>query len=82
MKVLNLYTTLGCHLCATALEEIDKVIDAFPGVTVKEVEIADSDELLEAYGVRIPVIRLEGSEQELGWPFDSVAVRQYLSEAL
>ena len=27
-------------------------------------------QLLERYGVRIPVLRIAGCERELGWPFD------------
>ena len=30
---------------------------------------ARTDQLIERYGVRIPVVRLEGSKRELGWPF-------------
>ena len=48
------------------------------GLRLKEIEIADSDRLIEHYGERIPVIRLENSEAELGWPFGHDTVENYL----
>ena len=58
------------------------------GFELKKIEISESEELVERYGIRIPVIRLrenlrgENSESvELGWPFDLDQLRQFLSVA-
>ena len=69
MKTLYLYTTSGCHLCEQA-EQLAHPILALLDYELEKVEIADSDELMDRYGIRIPVMRCEGSDQELGWPFD------------
>lgn len=79
MQKLFFYTSLGCHLCEQA-KTIAQPLAAELGLELAEVEIADSDELLEQYGVRIPVMQLEGSVRDLGWPFDERAARQYLSQ--
>ena len=47
---------------------------------VRPVEIADDEELLERYGVRIPVLRRLDTGEELDWPFDVAAVRRLVLE--
>lgn len=78
-QTLLLYTTTGCHLCEQAEAVLRSVAaDASaPGWT--PVEISDDPALVSAYGLRIPVIRLQGQEEDLGWPFDELAVRAYLA---
>ena len=78
---LFLYTTLGCHLCEQA-EAIAVPLCQQAGLALTEVEIADSDTLLERYGVRIPVVRLESTDAELGWPFDTPQLQVYLQQNL
>ncbi len=52
------------------------------GAPVETVEIADDEDLLERYGVRIPVLRHRETGGELDWPFDAAAVRRLvLSES-
>lgn len=80
--VLNFYTTLGCHLCELANEllfvsEIDALLKS-ANVVVKEIEISDDEALFKRYGVRIPVLRLDFVEEELGWPFDAEMLLAYL----
>ena len=77
MKV-SLFTTLGCHLCEDAVSILLELVDEL-NIELVEVEIADSDELVEKYGIRIPVILKEGASEDLGWPFDSDGARRYLS---
>ena len=69
---LVLYVTSGCHLCERAADLIRGAV-AVPFGTV---EIADDENLLERYGVRIPVLRRLDTEEELDWPFDAAAVRR------
>ena len=74
---VTLYTTLGCHLCEEALQLLQQVQQAGTELQVSEVEIADSDELIERYGIRIPVVADE-SGGELGWPFDLAGLQTFL----
>ncbi|MCB1823957.1 MAG: glutaredoxin family protein [Candidatus Competibacteraceae bacterium] len=73
--ILVLYTTSGCHLCEQA-ETLVRQQTAWVGT----VEIVDDAELLERYGVRIPVLRRPDTGGELNWPFDAAGVRRLLSD--
>lgn len=65
---LLLYTTAGCHLCEQAEALLD-VLKTQHQVSVEAVEISVSEELVEQYGIRIPVVKNKDTEEELGWPF-------------
>lgn len=73
-----LYSTSGCHLCELAKDILWPLLDEF-AVRLKEVDIADSDELIERYGVRIPVLVADNQTMELGWPFDQQQARGFLA---
>ncbi len=77
MKSVILYGTVGCHLCEDALALLQALPDDGRW-QLREVDISDSDELLERYGIRIPVVYIEESRQELGWPFDGEQLRLFL----
>ncbi|ROM50580.1 glutaredoxin [Pseudomonas poae] len=72
----QLLTTLGCHLCELAEEEIMPLVEH--GLMVELVDIADSEALFETYGLRIPVLRRVDTGAELGWPFDTEQVVSFL----
>ncbi len=76
-----LYTTAGCHLCEQA-EAILEPLASINQLTWKAVDIATSEALVEAYGLRIPVIKVEGAVDDIGWPFDESALLDYLSRHL
>ena len=76
MKVC-LYTTSGCHLCELALAQI-QTLQQQHDMTLTEVEIADSDTLLDRYGMRIPVITVEHCPDELAWPFSIDQLKSFL----
>lgn len=90
MNKLKLYTTSGCHLCELAQELLKPVIvnvcamNGLPSasITVFPIEISEDAALVERYGVRIPVIQFEGSDDELGWPFEPDRAFAFLSEQL
>ena len=73
--MLLLYTTSGCHLC----EQAEALLQS-AGALVETVEIADDEELLERYGVRIPVLRHRETGGELDWPFDAAAIQRWFNE--
>jgi hypothetical protein len=72
----QLFTTLGCHLCELAEEEIMPLVEH--GLMVELVDIADSEALFEAYSLTIPVLRRVDTGAELGWPFDTEQVVSFL----
>ncbi len=78
MHILTLYSTVGCHLCELAKEQIEPLLDGF-FCQLKEVDIADDEQLLKDYGVRIPVLMVNATCDELAWPFDSNNVAEFLS---
>lgn len=72
-------TTLGCHLCEVA-EEL--IVEHLPGlgVDVEAQDIAEDDQMVEKYGVRIPVLVCEISGQELAWPFDAAGLVSFIQQ--
>jgi len=49
------------------------------GIAVTEVDINSADELVQRYGLRIPVLADADSGRELGWPFGPEDVRRFLA---
>lgn len=72
----QLFGTLGCHLCEIAEAEIMPLVEH--GLLVELVDITDPDDLTEAYGLRIPVLRRIDLGTELDWPFDTQQVVTFL----
>ena len=70
-------TTLGCHLC----EQAEQLLTALQAdgleMDIVPVEIANDEELMDRYGIRIPVVRM--SDRELGWPFNLETLQGFLT---
>ena len=62
MTKVKFYTTVGCHLCEDAHLLIDQFVKQ-GGVIVEMIDIADSDELIDSYGIRIPVIQRHDTDK-------------------
>jgi len=75
-RQLELLGTSGCHLCDDAQALLAQCLD-FTQVDVSVVDIAESDELMQLYSIKIPVLRCCQSNQVLCWPFDSLSVSQF-----
>jgi glutaredoxin len=61
MNTITLYTRAGCHLC----EEAERVLRAEPAAAGFRLELVDVDrdpELARRYGVRVPVVALDGED--------------------
>ena len=72
MNKLTFYTTAGCHLCEQAellLQEFAEQTRGTLKFEVEELDIASDEKLVELYGIRIPVVRNENAQKEIGWPF-------------
>jgi glutaredoxin len=60
-RTVTLYTRVGCHLC----EEAERVLRAERAAGAFRLELVDVDrdpELARRYGVRVPVVALDGME--------------------
>lgn len=79
MRLLELMTTEGCHLCDLAVAVLVAGVDP-NAFQIDLVDIAFEDELLDQYGTRIPVLRDSESLQELDWPFDGEALSAFLRQ--
>jgi len=71
MPKLTLYHTAGCHLCEQAKALILTHLDHnnLAQGCLELADIAEDNALYERYGVLIPVLRIEATNQELHWPF-------------
>ena len=75
---LELLGTSGCHLCEDAEAFVEEaLIRADERFELQRIEIADDPDLMEAFGIRIPVLRCK--DQLLCWPFTLEDVTEFLS---
>ncbi|QXH77595.1 glutaredoxin family protein [Pseudomonas salmasensis] len=72
----QLFGTLGCHLCEIAEAEVMPLVEH--GLLVELVDITDPEDLIDVYGLRIPVLRRMDTGAELDWPFDTGQVVAFL----
>lgn len=79
MSQLILYSSLGCHLCEQAKVLIEPLLDGGPW-QLQEVDIIESQELVQQYGTSIPVLCNPAKPQELKWPFSAEEVSIWLAE--
>ena len=78
---LILYSTDHCSLCDEALELLFSMPE-LAGLSVRVVDVALDEQLLETFGERLPVLELQAGdagERLLDWPFDSQTVRGVLA---
>lgn len=68
MMGLTFYTTSQCQLCELAEALLVNTPMPQP-VPVDAVDIAQSEQLVERYGTRIPVLRRDDTGAEMDWPF-------------
>jgi thiol-disulfide isomerase/thioredoxin len=81
MSHFILYGTTGCHLCELAEAQLASAMEQLrEPVEIECVDIADSDELVERYGVRIPVLRRARDAAEMDWPFPEDGVLTFLHD--
>ncbi len=76
---LVLFGTDGCHLC----EKAQALLLALPAPLNCDLyleDIAASEQMVERYGVLIPVLLHEDSQTELRWPFDQAQLLAWLRE--
>jgi len=70
-----LFSTAGCHLC----EQAEHLLQTLPEPVAYSIkDIADNDEWMRRYGIRIPVLYHKLSADELAWPFDPDSLLQFI----
>ncbi|MEO1889653.1 MAG: glutaredoxin family protein [Cycloclasticus sp.] len=78
---LTFYTTDGCHLCEDAKALLQQLLAARPDYfQIDMVDIVDSNQLVEKYGTRIPVVLNEKKDSDLGWPFGYSDLLNYANQ--
>ncbi|CAH6980415.1 Thiol-disulfide isomerase and thioredoxin [Vibrio chagasii] len=80
--MLTLYSTEGCHLCEMAFQLTEQLNISHH---INVVDIAFDDELFSRYGVTIPVLKFESSDDgsqhsELNWPFGLLELNDWLKK--
>lgn len=72
----QLLGTLGCHLC----EQAEAVLMPFVehGLLVELIDIAEREEWVDDYALRIPVLRRVDNGDELDWPFEAEQIASFL----
>jgi glutaredoxin len=76
---VRLYTRPGCHLCEEAKAAM-LAADCADAYELEEVNIDDDPALKKSYGLKIPVITINGSEAFV-YRLDAAEFRQRLREA-
>lgn len=77
-STLVLYTRSRCPLCDKAKNIIMEIKEDWDFL-YREVEIDQSDELTEKYGLMIPVVEVDGEELQYG-QIDKMVIFEALSE--
>jgi hypothetical protein len=50
----------------------------FSSLNIEKVNIRTSTELYHLYGARIPVLKRADNEREIGWPFNTADLEEFL----
>lgn len=74
--IVYLYSTLGCHLCEQAKVIVWPLLSQYQ-FQLQEVDISVDDDLIEDYGIRIPVLGVANYSKELNWPFSAQQVDEF-----
>jgi len=60
---ITVYSRENCHLCASAIETIDRVVDDTDvAATVEVIDVDTDEELTDAYGDRVPHTLIDGDD--------------------
>jgi hypothetical protein len=76
--VVQLYSRPGCHLCEQAQADLVRLARRYPH-SLEVLDITASDDLLERYGQRIPVVRI--GQQEYAAPLEASQLERGLQAA-
>ena len=71
------YTGPHCSLCDLADLEIART-SMSSSLTIEKINIRQSTELYHLYGARIPVLKRDDNNKEIGWPFTTADLEEFL----
>lgn len=74
MPAYILYSSDGCHLCEQAYALCLPLL-----ADIKVVDIVDDENLVEEYGVHIPVLKRIDNSQQLFWPFSVEQIKAFIN---
>ena len=57
---LTIYSKPECHLCDEMKQVVYRTVEGRPDITIEEVNITGNPELLDRYGLEIPVLMIDG----------------------
>lgn len=80
VRVIQLLGTEGCHLCEEAWWLLAPLSEPYQW-HIEQLDISeqdDADQLIERYGLRLPVLRYQ--QHELDWPFTVEQVQCWLDK--
>lgn len=75
MALYHLYSSEGCHLCEQAYELCFSIL----AEQMVVVDIVDDENLVEQYGMHIPVLKNLTSGQQLFWPFNREQIQTFIN---
>lgn len=78
MRVVELMTRAGCHLCDDAKAVLERVRRELP-FELREVDVDGDPALAEAYGLEVPVVLVDG-RKHAKYRVDEQALRRRLAE--
>ncbi len=61
MRSLVLYSRPGCHLCDEMKAVVQRVAQTVP-LTLSEIDISGDQQLVEQFGLEIPVLLVDGKK--------------------
>jgi glutaredoxin len=61
MTALTIYSRPGCHLCDEMKDVVQRVAQSIP-LQLEEVDISQSRDLEEKYGLEVPVLLVDGKK--------------------
>jgi len=59
---LTIYSKPGCHLCDEMKRAVLRVAEARADVSLEEIDISADPDLLDRYGLEIPVLMVDGKK--------------------
>jgi hypothetical protein len=76
-QIFTLYSSDGCHLCEEALA---MCLAQMPAINIEVIDIVDAEipELIDLYGVHIPVLEKVSDKTKLFWPFNAEQITELL----
>ncbi len=78
---LLLYSKLECHLCESARQAIESVIQETPDLSFTEITLDEGHPLYERYSELFPVIVLDGREVAY-WRIDRRTIMSAIEESV